>query len=87
MGSVLGEHKLHSHQDQSLLSTQTCQRFHFVHLPANNFAFSLGDDKALCFHIALKCLNTIHKQENTRVCSKQKEKGLGGRKDKYEQKH
>lgn len=76
MGSALGGRRLHSHRDHSLLSAQTCQRFRFVHLPADTSALSLGGDEALCFHIALKCLNTIHKQENIRAGSKQK--GLRG---------
>lgn len=64
--------KLHSHQDHSLPSAQTCQRLHLTHLPADTFTLSLGGDKALCFPVALKCLNTTRKQENIRVCSKQK---------------
>lgn len=36
------------------------------------FTLSLGGDKALCFPVALKCLNTTRKQENIRVCPKQK---------------
>lgn len=64
--------KLHSHQDHSSPSAQTCQRFHFTHLPADTFALSLGGDKALCFLVALEHLNTAHETANIRVCSKQK---------------
>lgn len=46
--------------------------FPFHSSPVDTFALSPGGDKAFCFPVALKHLSTAHKQENIRVCSKQK---------------